>query len=55
MDHLSTHRPLLGIALVIDAATCFATMDTTVRYVGAYLSVAQVLWTRYGLHAVIMS
>ena len=49
------HRPLLGIALVIGAATCFATMDTTVRYLGAFFSIAIVLWTRYALHAVAMS
>jgi drug/metabolite transporter (DMT)-like permease len=52
---VTPHRPLLGIALVIGAASCFATMDTTVRYVGAYFSVALVLWTRYGLHAAIMT
>jgi drug/metabolite transporter (DMT)-like permease len=50
-----TSQPLLGIALVIGAASCFATMDTTVRYVGAYFSVALVLWFRYGLHAAIMT
>lgn len=49
-----TPQPLLGIALVIGAASCFAVMDTTVRYIGAYFSVALVLWTRYGLHAAIM-
>jgi len=48
-------NPLLGIALVIGAASCFATMDTTVRYVGAYFSVSLVLWVRYGLHAAIMT
>ncbi|MBL8360777.1 MAG: DMT family transporter [Rubrivivax sp.] len=48
-------QPLLGIALVIGAASAFATMDTTVRYVGATFSVALVLWARYGLHAMIMS
>jgi drug/metabolite transporter (DMT)-like permease len=52
---VTPHRPLLGIALVIGAASCFATMDTTVRYVGTYFSVALVLWTRYGLHAAIMT
>lgn len=46
---------LLGIVFVIGAACCFATMDTTIRYVGAYFSVALVLWVRYGLHAVIMT
>ena len=55
MSPASTHRPLLGIVFVIGAASCFAVMDTTVRYVGAYFSVALVLATRYGLHAAIMT
>lgn len=46
---------LLGIAFVIGAASCFATMDTTIRYIGAYFSVSLVLWARYGLHAAIMT
>lgn len=50
-----TPQPMLGIALVVGAASCFAIMDTTVRYVGAYFSVALVLATRYGLHAAIMA
>lgn len=48
-------HPVLGIALVIGAASCFATMDTTVRYIGAFFSVALVLWVRYALHAVAMT
>jgi drug/metabolite transporter (DMT)-like permease len=48
-------QPLLGVALVIGAATCFAAMDTTVRYVGAFFSVALVLWVRYAVHALIMT
>jgi drug/metabolite transporter (DMT)-like permease len=48
-------HPVLGIALVIAAASCFATMDTTVRYVGAFFSVALVLWARYAVHAAAMS
>lgn len=54
---MSAHRPnpALGIALVIGAASCFATMDTTVRYIGAFFSVAIVLWVRYALHAVAMT
>jgi drug/metabolite transporter (DMT)-like permease len=46
---------LLGVVLVVAAASCFATMDTTVRYVGAFFSVAIVLWVRYALHAVAMT
>jgi drug/metabolite transporter (DMT)-like permease len=49
------NRPRLGIALVIGAASCFALMDTTVRYVSAFFSVAFVLFGRYALHAAIMS
>jgi drug/metabolite transporter (DMT)-like permease len=49
------HRPALGIVLVIAAASCFAVMDTTVRYIGAFFSVALVLFSRYALHAAIMS
>lgn len=52
---MTAHRPLLGIAFVVGAASCFAMMDTMVRYIGAYFSVALVLWTRYGLHAAIMT
>jgi drug/metabolite transporter (DMT)-like permease len=50
-----SHRPWLGIALVIAAASCFAVMDTTVRYIGAFFSVALVLFSRYALHAAIMT
>ena len=49
------NRPFLGISFVIGAASCFAVMDTTVRYVGAHFSVALVLWARYGLHAAFMT
>lgn len=49
------HPPWLGIAFVVGAASCFATMDTTIRYIGAFFPVALVLWARYGLHAVIMT
>lgn len=48
-------HPLLGIALVVAAATCFALMDTTVRYVGAFFAIAVVLWTRYAVHAAAMT
>ncbi|NJN00302.1 MAG: DMT family transporter [Aquincola sp.] len=48
-------QPLVGIALVIAAAACFAMMDTTVRFVGAFFTIALVLWTRYAVHAVVMT
>jgi len=55
MNGVRVHQPALGIALVIAATSCFAMMDTTVRYIGALFSVGLVLWTRYALHAAIMS
>jgi drug/metabolite transporter (DMT)-like permease len=51
----ATRQTLAGIACVIGAASCFATMDTTIRHLGAHFSVALVLWARYGLHAAIMT
>jgi drug/metabolite transporter (DMT)-like permease len=49
------HHPLLGVTLVVAASACFATMDTTVRFLGAFFSIALVLWVRYALHAAAMS
>ncbi|HOB93714.1 MAG TPA: DMT family transporter [Aquabacterium sp.] len=51
----ATRQTLAGIACVVGAASCFATMDTAIRYLGAHFSVALVLWARYGLHAAIMT
>jgi drug/metabolite transporter (DMT)-like permease len=48
-------HPVLGIALVIAAASCFAVMDTTVRFVGAVFTVSIVLFFRYALHAAAMT
>jgi drug/metabolite transporter (DMT)-like permease len=55
MRPTTTRQTVLGIACVVGASVCFATMDTTIRYVSAWFSVALVLWARYGLHAVIMT
>jgi drug/metabolite transporter (DMT)-like permease len=46
---------VLGIALVVAASSCFAVMDTTVRFVGATFSIAIVLWLRYAMHAAAMT
>jgi drug/metabolite transporter (DMT)-like permease len=48
-------QPALGIVLMMAAASCFATMDTTVRYLGAFFSVGLVLSTRNAAHVAIMS
>jgi drug/metabolite transporter (DMT)-like permease len=50
-----TAHPVLGIGLVVAASTCFAMMDTTVRFVGAFFSIAIVLWMRYAVHAAAMT
>jgi drug/metabolite transporter (DMT)-like permease len=49
-----TPRPGLGILLVLVMAACFATMDTTIKFVGAAVPVLVVLWARYGVQAVAM-
>jgi drug/metabolite transporter (DMT)-like permease len=46
---------LLGVALVIGASSCFAVMDTTVRYASAFFGIAVVLWMRYAVHAAVMT
>jgi drug/metabolite transporter (DMT)-like permease len=48
-------RPALGIAAITGAAACFAAMDTTTRYLGAFLAVQLMLWMRYAIHTVVMS
>jgi drug/metabolite transporter (DMT)-like permease len=48
-------HPGLGIALIVASAACFATMDSTTRYLGAFLAVQLMLWSRYTVHAVVMT
>jgi drug/metabolite transporter (DMT)-like permease len=48
-------RSALGIGLIVVSAACFAAMDTTTRYLGAYLPVQLMLWARYALHTLVMS
>jgi drug/metabolite transporter (DMT)-like permease len=52
---VSRASPLLGVALVIGASSCFAVMDTTVRYASAFFGIAVVLWMRYAVHALVMT
>jgi drug/metabolite transporter (DMT)-like permease len=47
-------RPALGIALILVMALCFATLDTSVKYVGAFLPVLVILWSRYAFQALVM-
>ncbi|MBD3893070.1 DMT family transporter [Hydrogenophaga sp.] len=48
-------RPLLGIALLVVATACFAVLDTTVKVVGAYVSVLMAVWFRYVFQALAVS
>lgn len=52
---MNTHparNALAGIALVIAAVACFATLDTTTKYVSAGVPVLMALWFRYVFQAV---
>ena len=46
------HRALAGIALVIAALACFATLDTTTKYISLGVPVLMALWFRYLFQAV---
>ena len=46
------HRPLAGIALVVGASACFATLDTTTKAVSVAVPLLMALWFRYCFQAV---
>jgi len=48
-------RAGLGIAFLITAMACFAVLDTTVKYVGALVSVWVAVWFRYVFQAIAVS
>lgn len=50
----ATPRPGLGVALVVAMTACFATMDSTVKVLGAFLPVLVILWSRYSVQAATM-
>ncbi len=47
-------RPGLGIFLILLMAACFAALDTSVKYLGAFLPVLLLLWARYAFQALAM-
>ncbi len=47
-------RPLLGIGLILTMGVCFATLDTTAKYLGQTLPVLVGLFARYAVQALIM-
>ncbi len=46
---------LAGILFLVTAVACFAVLDTTVKYVGATVSVVVSVWFRYAFQAVAMA
>lgn len=48
-------QALAGIGFLIAATACFAVLDTTVKVVGATVSVLLAVWFRYAFHAVAVS
>ena len=52
---MSTARPLQGIALLLLAVACFATLDSSVKYLSLGISVLMAIWFRYLFQALVMS
>ena len=48
-------RAALGLLFPVLATACFAVLDTTVKVVGAYVSILMAVWFRYLFHAVAVS
>ena len=51
---LGRPRPLLGILLILAMAVCFATLDTSAKYLGLTVPVLVILSARYAFQAVAM-
>jgi drug/metabolite transporter (DMT)-like permease len=51
---MTSPRPGLGVLLIILMAACFATMDTTIKYAGAFWPVLLIMWVRYLIQAGVM-
>ena len=45
----------LGILFLIMATAFFAVLDTSVKYVGAFVPVLMAVWFRYMFHAVVVT
>jgi drug/metabolite transporter (DMT)-like permease len=46
------HHALAGIALVIAACACFSVLDTTTKYISAWVPLLLALWFRYAFQAI---
>lgn len=45
------HHPLVGIGFALAALACFATLDTTTKYISTTVPVMMALWFRYAFQA----
>ena len=45
----------LGIGFVVLAVACFAVLDTGVKYVGAWVPIAMIVWFRYAFQALVVT
>ena len=52
---MNGRSPAVGIGAMVAACACFATMDTTTRYLGAVMAVQLMMWSRYTLHTLVMA
>jgi drug/metabolite transporter (DMT)-like permease len=43
-----------GIALMLAAVTLFVAMDSTIKYLGSYYSVIEIVWARYVFHLAVL-
>ncbi|MCV0440643.1 MAG: DMT family transporter [Hydrogenophaga sp.] len=53
--HYKPAQAALGIGFLVLATACFAVLDTTVKYVGAFVPVLMAVWFRYVFHAVVVT
>jgi drug/metabolite transporter (DMT)-like permease len=51
----AAHSALAGVLFLVMAVACFAVLDTTVKYVGATVSVVVSVWFRYAFQALATS
>lgn len=52
---MNSNRPLQGIALLLLAVACFATLDSSIKYVSASVPMLTAMWFRYLFQALAMS
>jgi drug/metabolite transporter (DMT)-like permease len=51
MNRIAGSRAALGVAFLVLAVACFAVLDTSVKYVGAFVPVLMAVWFRYVFQA----